>query len=179
MKKILPSVHIFTPLILQFYFIWVFLGSRKKNHLHSFIFSSSFGGHWGETFYLVCQFIDIFGDQQKGKSDISKSCYILWYAILQKNSLAFIEHCVCNSQTNLCKELYQHYRWQNRSVNKQGSKSEITEEIKPPKLESSRLLTYLENLSWNRKEEMNFPFNKSKGVDGQKSVTSSKFHLMF
>lgn len=170
MKKILPSVHIFTPLLLQFYFIRVFLGSRKKNHLHSFIFSPSFGGYGEETFYLVCQFVGIFGDQQKGKSDISKSCYILWYAILQKNSLVFIEHWVCNSQSNLHKEHYQHYRWQNRSVNKQVSKSEITKEIKPPKLESSRLLTYLENLSWNSKEEMDFPFNKSKGVDGHKSL---------
>lgn len=42
MKKLPICSHIFTPLILQFYLVGVFFGSRKKNHLHSFVFSSSF-----------------------------------------------------------------------------------------------------------------------------------------
>lgn len=83
-KKFSHLFRFLHPLYCRCFFFWLFLVSRKKNHLHSFVFSPSFEGYGGKTFYLVCQFVDIIGDQQKGKSDISKSCYVLWYATLQK-----------------------------------------------------------------------------------------------
>lgn len=60
-------------------------------------FPLSFGGSVGEMFYPVCQLVDIFDDLQKGKSDISKPCYIS-YVIPQKNCLAFIAYQVSNSK---------------------------------------------------------------------------------
>lgn len=78
-KKLLPSIQIFIPVIMQFYFVWVLRGGRKKNHLQS---ASSFKGYGGEMLYLVCQFLGIFSKQQKTKSDISRPCYTLWNTVL-------------------------------------------------------------------------------------------------
>lgn len=76
MKKLPICSHIFTPLILQFYLVWVFFGSRKKNYLHSFVFSSSFCRYGkGLLFGLsICWYFC----WAKDKSNVSKSCYIWW-----------------------------------------------------------------------------------------------------
>lgn len=130
MKKILLSIHIFIPFILQFYFVWVLWGSRKKIIFRTF--PPSFRGYGGEMLYLVCQFLDIFSEQQKTKTDISRPCCTLWNTILKKKkSWASIVHWVFNFQSSLCEAHYQHYKWQNRSVEKWLSKSEVTKAIKP------------------------------------------------
>lgn len=50
------------------------------------VFPSLLRGYGEETFYLVCQFLGIFNEQQKSKSDISRPCYTLWNTILKKKT---------------------------------------------------------------------------------------------
>lgn len=82
--------HLFTflyPLYCSF-ILFGFFGEAGKRIIFR-TFPPSFRGYGGETLYLVCQFLDIFSEQQKTKSDISRPCYTLWNTILKKKSLRF------------------------------------------------------------------------------------------
>lgn len=84
-KKFLQSTPIFIPFIIQFYF--GFFGEAGRTLIFR-VFPPSFRGYGGKTRYLVRQFLGIFSEQQKIKSDISRSHYTLWNTILKKKSLA-------------------------------------------------------------------------------------------
>lgn len=77
------SFHLFTflyPLYCNFT-LFGFFGEARRRVIFRAL-PPSFRRYGGEMLYLVCQFLGIFGEQQKTQSDISRPCYTLRNTIL-------------------------------------------------------------------------------------------------